>query len=180
MEKYISQMVEFSQWCFNNGVETIIGNTLSYGTKGSYPEEWIESAAEKIKKNKLAGNNFAQVPSWAYEILESELEKENAHLAEKIRSNIMRLLPVSTQFNLGINTSISSWRQLLIRASDFLSEDEMRYIFLNLAREFKTRYYSLFQDCVLEDIAGKQYGLDTLRTEDKAWYKYKLKFKLEG
>jgi hypothetical protein len=108
------------------------------------------------------------------------LEKENAHLAEKIRSNIMRLLPVSTQFNLGINTSISSWRQLLIRASDFLSEDEMRYIFLNLAREFKTRYYSLFQDCVLEDIAGKQLGLDSLRTEDKAWYKYKLRFKLEG
>jgi hypothetical protein len=105
------------------------------------------------------------------------IEKDNANLAEKIRSNIMRLMPVSAQFNLGINTTLSSWRQILIRASDFMSEDEMRYIFLSLAREFKIRYYSIFQDIVLEDINGKQFGLDTLRTEDKAWYKYKLKFK---
>jgi hypothetical protein len=108
------------------------------------------------------------------------LEKENPNLAEKIRSNIMRLMPVSAQFNLGINTSMLSWRQLLIRATDFMSEDELRYVFLNLAREFKTRYYSVFQDVVLEDMQSKQYGLDTLRTEDKAWYKYKLKFKLDA
>lgn len=108
------------------------------------------------------------------------IEKENAALAEKIRSNIMRLMPISVQFNLGINTTILSWRQLLIRATDFLSEDEMRFIFLTLAKELKTRYYSIFQDCVLEDMSGKQYGLDSLRTEENAWYKYKLRFKLEA
>ena len=108
------------------------------------------------------------------------LEKENPNLAEKIRSNIMRLMPVSAQFNLGINASLLSWRQLLVRASDFLSEDEMRYVFLNLSREFKARYFSVFQDVVLEDMQGGQFGLDTLRTDDLAWYKYKLKFKLEA
>jgi hypothetical protein len=107
------------------------------------------------------------------------LEKDNPQLAEKIRSNIMRLMPLSTQFNLGINTTISSWRQLLIRGTDFLSEDELRFIFLHLAREFKTRYYGAFQDFVLEDNTGKQFGLDTLRTEEKAWYKYKLKNKID-
>jgi hypothetical protein len=108
------------------------------------------------------------------------LEVENKVLAEKIRSNILRLLPLSAQFNLGINTNVLAWRQLLVRSTDFLSEDEMRFVFLQMARELKTRYYSIFQDCVLEDINGKQYGLDTLRTEEKAWYKYKLKFKLEN
>jgi hypothetical protein len=107
------------------------------------------------------------------------ITKDNPALAEKIRSNIMRLMPVSAQFNLGINTSILSWRQLIMRATDFLSEDELRYVFLNLAKEFKNRYFSVFQDCVLEDINGKQFGLDTLKTEEKAWYKYKLKFKLD-
>lgn len=108
------------------------------------------------------------------------VQKDNPSLAEKLRSNIMRLMPVSAQFNLGINTSLLSWRQLLIRSTDFLSEDELRYVFLNLARELKVRYYGIFQDCVLEDINGKQFGLDSLRTEEKAWYKYKLKFKLEA
>jgi hypothetical protein len=108
------------------------------------------------------------------------IEKENPSMAEKLRSNIMRLMPVSAQFNLGVNTTLLSWRQLLIRSTDFLSEDEMRYVFLNLARELKVRYFSIFQDCVLEDIGGKQFGLDSLRTEEKAWYKYKLKFKLEA
>jgi len=128
--------------------------------------------------NKLAQGIEELLTFYRYNVL----EKENAAVAEKIRSNIMRLMPVSAQFNLGINTSIVSWRQLLIRATDFLSEDELRYVFLMLAREFKTRYYSVFQDCVLEDTAGKQLGLDSLRTgtDDKAWYKYKLKFKLEA
>jgi hypothetical protein len=106
------------------------------------------------------------------------LEKDSPQVAEKVRANMLRLMPLSTQFYLGVNLNILGWRQLLLKASDFLSEDELRFVFLFLAKEFKSRYYGFFQDCVLEDNQGNTFGLDTLKAEDLAWYKYKLKFKI--
>jgi hypothetical protein len=160
----------------------LINNKLGFEKLGFWLPPIMDQNSHKDASLKfgLACSNLAKsidelLTYYNYSVISSE---DNL-LAEKLRSNIVRLLPISTQLSLGINCSILAWRQLLIKCTDFSSEDELRYVFMNLAKDLKVRYYSLFQDCVLEDSAGKTYGLDTLKTDDKMWYRFKLKFKLE-
>ena len=101
------------------------------------------------------------------------LVEENEEHANLIRQVIVRLLPISTQMNIGLTCSVKTWRNMMLMGSRFGSDDELRYAFMHLAKDMKKRYFNLFQDFKLQNQEGKTLGLDSLRT-DGAWYNYQL------
>lgn len=101
------------------------------------------------------------------------LKEDNPDTADAIRSIFTRLMPISSQVNLGLTCTVRGWRQLLLMGGNFASDEELRYVFMHLAKDMKKRYYGVFQDLSLQDVEGKRIGLDTLRNEG-AWKKYQI------
>lgn len=132
-------------------------------------------------ENKEVALNFAATYSITSQKINELLDKigyvqiikEHPEAAEPIRQLFTRLMPISSQVNLGLSCTVRGWRQLILMGSNFASDDELRYVFMHLAKDFKKRYYGLFQDFSLENASGNKFGLDSLRDE-KAWHNYQV------
>lgn len=106
-------------------------------------------------------------------------EISNADELRKKIQDISRIFPWGLQVNCGITAGFGTWRHLFHLCTDFHIDDEQRRVFLFLAKKMKSRYLSIFQDMVIEDVSGKQFGIDTINSHIDAWKLFRIKFKAD-
>jgi len=154
----------------------MINERISLEEMGFWLPPVLDDKANKDLSIKYAGV-YAVTSNKINELLDEinyeSIKQETPAVAETIRSIFTRLMPISSQINLGLTCTVRGWRQLILMGGNFSSDDELRFVFMHLARDMKKRYYGVFQDLSLEDEKGQRLGLDTLRNEG-AWKKYQI------
>lgn len=111
------------------------------------------------------------------EALRNQAFKSKLDTPDKIVQAFDSLYPDSVAVNAVATGSISDWKNFILTNAQFQSPDESRYIFMHLARTMKMKWATLFYDVVVEDTAGKQYGLDTVNSAPMAFKALRLSIK---
>jgi len=99
-------------------------------------------------------------------------EKHNITDAREIK----RLMPASYGVNALVTSGINKWKEIITKGTLLTEDQEVRYVLINLAKNFKNRHQSIFMNMMLEDSKGQKFGLDTLKSSDNAWLHYKVIF----
>jgi len=141
---------------------------------------WIPPAFETDPKLMVAYshlfNQMNDIKNKVFESLKLWETKDNDEIRKKVQ-DVSRIFPLGAEVNCGITAGLGTWRHLLSLSTDFAYDDESRYVFLFLGKKFKERYPAVFQDMVLLDGAGKEFGLDTLNSSHDAWKLFKFSFR---
>lgn len=121
-------------------------------------------------------NQLDEIKNKIFENLKLWETENNEEIKKKVQ-DVSRMFPLGAQVNCGVTAGLGTWRHLLYISTDFNYDDESRYTFLFLGKKLKERYPSIFQDMVLQDAAGKEFGLDTLNSSHAAWKLFKFSFR---
>lgn len=71
--KYIPQLIQFVQQCYDNNIDEIVVQNVQYGQeKEDYPQDWIQATANIIARR----HKFNNLPEWAEDIMSSEFTKK--------------------------------------------------------------------------------------------------------
>jgi thymidylate synthase ThyX len=141
---------------------------------------WIPPVFETDPKLMVAyGQIFTQlndIKNKIFEKLKLWENKDNDEVRKQVQ-DVTRIFPQGVQVNCGATAGLGTWRHLFYVSTDFLFDDETRYVMLHLGRKMKERYPAAFQDMVLQDVSGKEFGLDTLTSGHDAWKLFKFSFR---
>jgi hypothetical protein len=111
------------------------------------------------------------------EKMREEAFKSSIDTPDKITQVFDNLYPNSVSVNAVATGNLVDWKKFVLNYAQFHSLDESRYILMNLVRQMKLKWASLFYDIVVEDAQGKQYGLDTITTSPTAFKALRLSIK---
>lgn len=89
---------------------------------------------------------------------------------------IKRLMPSSYGINAVITTGIKKWQEIITKGTRFSEESELRYVLINLSKNFRHKHATIFSNMSLEDKTGKRFGFDSLKSSDDAWLNYRIIF----
>jgi hypothetical protein len=106
--------------------------------------------------------------------LEEELKNNSSRNIEKDLDSIKRLLPNTYALDAVVTANLSTWKEIIIKYTDFIYDDEIRYVLLFLAKAFKQKYANLMQKVVLIEKSGNNIGLDSLKIDGKIWRTSKI------
>ncbi len=114
----------------------------------------------------------------------AELYAQFANLKDKLQTHfkitdprdVKRVMPSGYGTNAVVTTGLNKWQELIIKGTSFKEDHETRFILTNLAKNFRHRHNSLFSTMLLENVEGKKFGFDTLKSSDDAWSKFKIIF----
>ena len=141
---------------------------------------WIPPVFETDPKLMVAyGQIFSQmneVKNRVFDTLKMWDIKNNDEV-RKVVQDVSKILPQGAEVNCTISAGLGTWRHLFHISTDFLYDDETRYVMLFLGKKMKERYPAVFQDMVLCDVQGKEFGLDTLTSSHDAWKLFKFNFR---
>lgn len=141
---------------------------------------WIPPVFESDPKLMVAyGHIFTQLNDIKNRVFENLKlwENQNNNEVRKQVQDVTRIIPQGAEVNCSATAGLGVWRHLFYSCTDFLNDDEMRYVLLFLGKKMKERYPAVFQDMVLQDAAGKEFGLDTLTSSHDAWKLFKFAFR---
>lgn len=97
----------------------------------------------------------------------------------KVKQAMDNLMPGCASVNCVATCNVQAWKEIIFRNTQMWSNDESRFTFLNLARNLKIRYPSIFADVAAEDAQGQQFGLDTISSTPYFWKGLRLARKKE-
>jgi hypothetical protein len=103
--------------------------------------------------------------------------KSKVDSPDKITQVFDNLYPNSVSVNAVATGTLVDWKKFILTNAQFHSVDEARYVLMNLTRNMKMKWASLFYDVVVEDMNGKQFGLDTISASPLAFKSLKLSIK---
>lgn len=106
--------------------------------------------------------------------LEEDFAKTPDRNADKDLECIKRLLPNTYALDAVVTANLLTWKEMFIKYTDFICDDEIRYILLFLAKTFKQKYANVFQTMRLVEESGAVLGLDSLKTDGKIWRHTKI------
>lgn len=101
--------------------------------------------------------------------LEEELMKKDNRNIDKDLESIKRLLPNTYAIDAVVSTNLLVWRDIIVKYTDYVYDDEIRFILLFLAKTLKQKYANVFQNVVLVEKSGNIIGLDSLKVDGKIW-----------
>lgn len=113
-----------------------------------------------------------------------ELYAQFANLKDKLQEHfritdprdVKRVMPSGYGTNAVVTTGLRKWQEIISKGTSFKEDHETRFVLTNLAKNLRHRHNSLFSGMMLEDTIGKKYGIDTLKSSDDAWTKFRIIF----
>lgn len=113
-----------------------------------------------------------------------ELYSQFANLKDKLQSHfkitdprdVKRVMPSGYGTNIIVTAGLGKWQEIIAKGTSFQEDHETRFVLTNLSKNFKYRHNSLFSNMLLEDESGKKFGVDTLKSSDDAWTKFRITF----
>jgi hypothetical protein len=106
--------------------------------------------------------------------LEEDLKKHKERDIVKDLECIKRLLPNTYALDAVITANIMTWKNIALKYTDYMYDDEVRYVLLFLAKALKQRYQNIFYNIGCMEKTGLKLGLDSLKTNGKIWRTVKL------
>jgi hypothetical protein len=153
------------------------GGKMTVGDVGNDITFWVPpsvSVDEKLSVDYgMALNDLGQ----RIETMRASAFKNKLDAPEKINQVFDNLYPNSISVNAVATGTLVDWKKFILSHAHFHSIDESRYVLMNLARTMKMKWSSLFYDVVVEDAAGKQYGMDTISSAPLAYKALRLSIK---
>ena len=101
--------------------------------------------------------------------LETDISSKANRNMEKDMESIKRLLPNSYALDAVVTTDLLTWREMFLEYTNFKYDDELRYVLLFVAKQFKLRYSNALHDLILVDKSDNILGLDSLKIDGKIW-----------
>jgi len=150
---------------------------LTVGDVGENITFWVPpsvSVDEKLSvEYGMTLNNLGQ----SIEKMRAAAFQSRLDTPDKITQVFDNLYPNSVSVNAVATGTLVDWKKFILANAQFHSLDESRYVLMNLARNMKMKWTSLFYDIVVEDASGKQFGLDTLNAAPLAFKALRLAIK---
>jgi hypothetical protein len=122
------------------------------------------------------GKTLADIGQKIESIRKSAFEEKVDH-PTKIMQGVDGMYPSSVAINMIATASIPEWKRFILKNAGFHNMDEARFMLMTLTRLMKMKWSSVFYDLVVEDNAGKQYGLDTINVSSMAFKSLRIAFK---
>lgn len=168
---------------FNNVSQTFIDKLHRFHTKMEIHQRelsneelkfWLLPTYEDNEELALKFAELFQSYGTLKNTLENDLKKNASRNVNKDLECIKRLLPNTYALDAIVSSNIITWRNMCIKYTDFQYDDEIRYIFLFLAKTFKQKYQNVFNNVICIEQNGTLLGLDSLKTNGKIWRTVKL------
>jgi thymidylate synthase ThyX len=114
----------------------------------------------------------------------AELYAQFANLKDKLQTHfkitdprdVKRVMPSGYGTNAVATTGIRKWQEIITKGTAFKEDHETRFVLTALAKNFRNRHNTLFSNMLLENSEGKKFGMDTLKSSDDAWSKFRITF----
>jgi hypothetical protein len=153
------------------------GGKITVGDIGENITFWVPPSVSVDEKMSveygMTLNNLGQ----SIEKMRASAFRAKIDAPDKITQVFDNLYPNSVSVNSVATGTLVDWKKFILANSQFHSLDESRYVLMNLARNMKMKWTSLFYDIVVEDSAGKQFGLDTINAAPLAFKALRLAIK---
>ena len=150
---------------------------LTVGQIGQDITFWVPPSISSDKKLSVDYGMAIHELGQKIEKMREEAFNSGIDSPDKITQVFDNLYPNSVSVNAVATGNLIDWKKFILNYAQFHSLDESRYVLMNLVRQMKLKWSSLFYDIVVEDPHGKQYGLDTITTTPTAFKSLKVAIK---
>jgi hypothetical protein len=141
---------------------------------------WVPPCVMETPENAVEYGNILNDSVTRVDKLWQKVAKDSTDHEFKVKQAMDNLIPSCASTACVATCNINAWKEIAFRNTQFWSNDEARYTFLNLVRNLKMRYASVFFEVVVEDSNGQQYGMDTITSSPYAWKNVRLAKKREA
>jgi hypothetical protein len=141
---------------------------------------WVPPCVTEKDENTLEYGSIINDTVERTDALWKKVAKTSTDSEFKVKQAMDSLMPGCASVSCVATCNIQAWKEIIFRNTQFWSWDEDRYTFLNLVRNLKIRYPSVFFEIAAEDMNGQQFGLDTINATPYAWKGLRLAKKKEA